>query len=122
MLRRVVFAACLVGCTTPDFRFASADDASTPPTDGEADAGVDADAAPPPPATPIAPIVLAEGDFGDACNALNGGASRVFTHVWKPASSPRHCWLYFASDPHRRTWAEAKTACGVVTTNMPART
>ena len=110
-----------VSCTTPDFRFRSdvpAPDASV--LDGGTDADA-ADAAPPPPAQPIPPIELEAGDFATACNAISGGTARVFTYVGRPTTGPKHCYVYFASDPHRRTWMEARTACGAITGKTPVR-
>jgi hypothetical protein len=123
--------AVLVACSAPEYRFASTAGVpeSGPGVDATTDGGPGADTTiadvvsePPPPATPLDPIVVG-GDGGTSfstdCNAVT--TPQVFTFVATDDAGKRHCYLYFPNNPYRRTWPEAKVACGAITTPSPQR-
>lgn len=123
--------AVLVACSAPEYRFAGTTvvpEGGLPLPDGALDGSLDtsitdAISEPPPPAAPLEPIVVG-GDGGASftadCNAVT--ATKVYSFAGTDDVGKRHCYLYFPNDPYRRTWPEAKVACGVITTPSPPRT
>jgi hypothetical protein len=125
VLGGVLMAA--LSCSSPDYRFRSNVDSGTtttnlPPPDsgteaGPADAGEshDADASGAP---PIEPLVLPAGDIGDVCRAVN--VYRVYPFMCDDGTR-RHCHLFFANEPYRRSWPDANAACARISRADPPR-
>jgi hypothetical protein len=122
--------AILTACSAPEYRFASTsvpegglpttDGAPDTDTDAVVDASTDMTSEPPPPAAPLDPIVVG-GDGGASFSADCNAVTNVYAFVGTDDVAKRHCYLYFPSAPYKRTWPEAKVACGAITTPSPQR-
>ncbi|MBX3229028.1 MAG: C-type lectin domain-containing protein [Labilithrix sp.] len=117
---RLVVSALLAGaaCTTPDYKFAPDDAATTVVIVVPAEAGPSPDAeAAPPDAAPLEGFPIAiptTGDFADDCAAATIPSANVQLVVG-PSDGTRRCTIFFFNNPWGRSYADAKASCAELT-------